>query len=411
MKLSEATGTQTLYKNVTLYSNSGSTIKSINVGRKVRDRTRTVQGPIWTSIFGFPFKKPKAYFCLIEDDASGIFVERSSYNANPSKNYSEKAWTISAPVSPPLWVENLRSQLQIECNVNFLNKVNKRKVSILEEFKQLQETLKTLADTATKIVDIYKEMRRNPFAFLTKALGRASRGKRKELRRQIKTAGDLWLQGRYFWLPLYMTMRDCMIQLQDKFAMFKVYHEEYDTWVWTSKYVHNQVPDCFLEMEYTLKDVLQIGSWFTMDIEGLAQLRANGVGSLTDLTAVAWELAPFSLAVDWVLPVSDILLAMNSLSGLSSHMPWQTRTTTVTGKVKELKLPAPRKGLYWTSTYELRDQPEYSSETYRRYTEQLSNLDVRPFIAKQPLNVKRALDALAFFSGTDWSKKILSGRT
>lgn len=411
MKLSEATGQQIIYKDVTLYSDTGSTKKSIAAGIKTRDRTREVSAPLWTSILGFPFKKPKRYYCELLDSDHMIFVRREKYVWTTPYVYHETPFTLNPRFSPPLWVENLRSQLKVECNVNFLNKVNKRKYSILEEFKRLQETLKTLADTATKIVDIYREMRRNPMAFLTKALGRASRGKRKEIHRQVKTVGDLWLQGRYFWLPLYMTMRDCMIQLQDKFAMFKVYHHEYDTWKWTDKRVHNQVSDCWLEMEYTLKDVHQIGSWFTMDIEGLAQLRANGIGSLTDLTTVAWELTPFSLAVDWILPVTDVLLAMNALSGLSSHLPWQTTTTTITSKISEIKLPPANPGPYWSQTYELRNQPKYEAKIYNRYVDQLSNLDVRPFIAKQPLNVKRALDALAFLSGTDWSKKVISGKT
>lgn len=326
--------------------------------------------------------------------AIGMYPEREQISLLP----------LEKSVSIPEWVNNLLEQDRIAANVAFLNKANDRKVSLLEELRNGRESLNTIASSVSRLARILARAKKAPKEFL-----KHSRiGRQKLAREQIKTVGDLWLEGRYHWLPTYLTMRDAFIGLQDQFPIGQVRHKtEWRYYNWTEKidtYAGEFSYDVHLSSQF------QLGCWYTPTEEYINLMHRYGVGSITDLAAVAWELTPWSLVVDWVLPVSDLLIAASSLDGVTTHCDWQTQK--LIAKTSNTRLDTvpdtANQSHRLVTNYRL---PETSTESYIRTTRPSRDLDLRLFLNTMPLNWRRALDALSFFSGSEMSKKIVSGKT
>lgn len=169
-----------------------------------------------------------------------------------------------------------------------------------------------------------------------------------------------------------------------------------------------------LDVDYLC--TIKLGGYITTQSEGALLAKAYGVNGLPDLAAVAWELTPWSLVVDWVLPISDVLLAMNAMGGLNSFATWKVvkvkiMASTPSPLVKFEEYDRTNWAFREQRWYVERQPPSIEGELYTRTEMIPASLDVQPFVASQPLNVLRAIDALSFFSGTTFSKKVLSGKT
>lgn len=346
-------------------------------------------------------------------------VTRLSDGEVDEKSYSASQKYLGDPFSFDLINEQLINQLEIEANVNYLNKINKRKLSILEEAKNLRSTLETIVSSVLTLKKRAQQMFADPYDFVR-------RGRRHErypytretFYRQGKTFGDVWLEGRYHWLPTYMSMRDAFIALQDMYPVMDTYHKEETSLSQTLTYPCNTFEWSARTLDVEYLYTIKLGGFITAQSEGLLLAKAYGVNGLPDLAAVAWELTPWSLVVDWVLPISDVLLAINAMDGLSSFATWKvTKVKIQNSEASPLKnhvfkdYDRTNWGFREQKWYVERQPPSIEGEIYSRTEMVPSDLDVQPFIAKQPINLLRAIDALSFFSGTKFSKTILSGKT
>lgn len=333
------------------------------------------------------------------------------------QSYSASQKYLGDPFSFDLINQQLINQLEIEANVNYLNKINKRKLSILEEAKNFRSALETIASSVLTLKKRAQHMFADPYDFVR-------RGRRHErypytretFYRQGKTFGDVWLEGRYHWLPTYMSMRDAFIALQDMFPVMETYHKEETLLSQTLTYPRNTYESRARTVDVDYLYTIKLGGFITTQSDASLLAKAYGVNGLPDLAAVAWELTPWSLVVDWVLPISDVLLAVNAMDGLGSFATWKvTKVQIQNSEASPLKTPEGYDRTNWAFReqrwYVERQPPSIEGEIYSRTPMVPSNLDVRPFIAKQPINVLRAIDALSFFSGTKFSKKILSGKS
>ena len=332
------------------------------------------------------------------------------------QSFSASQKYLKDPFSFSLVNQQLINQLEIEANVNYLNKINKRKLSILEEAKNFRSTLETIVSSVLSLKKRAQHMFADPYDFIR-------RGRRHErypytretFYRQGKTFGDVWLEGRYHWLPTYMSMRDAFIALQDMFPVMETYHKEETLLSETLTYPRNTYEKSARTLDVDMLYTIKLGGFITTQSEGSLLAKAYGVNGLPDLAAVTWELTPWSLVVDWVLPISDVLLAVNAMDGLGSFATWKVTKVKIQGCRPSVldrfeEYDRTKLGFREQRWYVDRQPPSIEGEIYSRIRMVPSNLDIQPFIAKQPLNVLRAIDALSFFSGTKFSKKILSGK-
>lgn len=344
-------------------------------------------------------------------------VTRLSNGKVSEQSYSASQKFLADPFSFNLVNQQLINQLEIEANVNYLNEVNRRKLSLLEEAKNFRSTLETIASSVLTLKKRAQQMFADPYDFVR-------RGRRNErypytketFYRQGKTFGDVWLEGRYHWLPTYMSMRDAFIALQDMFPVMETYHKQELLLSQTLTYPRNTWEKSARTLDVKYLYTIKLGGYITTQSDGALLAKAYGVNGLPDLTAVAWELTPWSLVVDWVLPISDVLLAINAMDGLGSFATW--KVTKVKIQSSEAS-PLDKFAEYDRNDSRYREQrwyvdrqpPSIEGEIYNRSQMVPHALDIRPFISTQPIKLLRAIDALSFFSGTNFSKKILSGKT
>lgn len=333
------------------------------------------------------------------------------------QSFSASQKFIADPFSFNLVNQQLINQLHIEANVNYLNKVNRRKLSLLEEAKNFRSTLETIASSVLALKKRAQHMFADPYDFVRKGRRNERYPYTKEtFYRQGKTFGDVWLEGRYHWLPTYMSMRDAFIALQDMFPVMETYHKQELLLSQTLTYPRNTYEGRARTLDVKYLYTIKLGGYVTAQSNGSLLAKAYGVNGLPDLTAVAWELTPWSLVVDWVLPISDVLLAINAMDGLGSFATWKvTKVKIQSSKASTFSRLAEydriNHGYREQRWFVNRQPPSIEGEIYDRSRMVPSNLDIRPFISSQPIKLLRAIDALSFFSGTKFSKKILSGKT
>lgn len=360
----------------------------------------------YVSVGPLKLLQSRNYQATVRDTSYGLI--RTDTVTPAVGNYPERKQisllALEKFVSVPMWVENLLEQDRIAANVAYLNETNNRKVSMLEELRNGRESLNTIASSVLRMSRILARAKRAPKEFLK----HNSAGRKRLVHGQIKTVGDLWLEGRYHWLPTYLTMRDAFIGLQDQYPFGQVRHKsEWRRYTWT------ETIDTYagkLSYDVELASQYQLGCWYTPTEEYINLMHRYGVGSITDLAAVAWELTPWSLVVDWVLPVSDLLLAASALDGVTTHCDWQTHKTIAKTSNTRLDVEPATASQSHSLVFNYL-QPETFVESYIRTTQPSRELDLRLFLNTMPLNWRRALDALSFFSGSEMSKKIISGKT
>lgn len=310
-------------------------------------------------------------------------------------------------LAPPRFVNLAMASAEAQLTVEFLNKIQERKVSLIEETKNLRETLTTIATSAERMVLYAKRMFRNPWRWLKKAYRKRDlSGGRATGHRMIKTYGDLWLEGRYHWLPTYMTMRDAFIGLQDMVAGAAVskkgpkVQQTYKS-TGTHPWVRGRIT-CTTDLTMTHKHLCFI----TANSEAAMLARRYGVGGIADLTAVVWELTPWTLVVDWVIPVSDVLLAHNALSGLKAHNPCHVRKEIRSGFYSFSPAKSSK-----TELFSSLQQGEIYYESYQRSIPNVASLKPTLFLADEIFNAKRIIDSLSFFTGSRFGRKVISGKT
>lgn len=372
---------------------------------------------------GFPYLPVKPYTASVLKQYPVVVVEtKTSYRGDKFSSaqlfgQSQFLYGVS-PFSESTINSIIMSNFKTELNVEFLNRINQRKVSLVEEGKNFKETIKTIARSVARLRKMAVNMFADPYDFVKRGRKHERYPHTKEtFYRMSKSYGDVWLEGRYHWLPTYMTMRDAFIDLQDKFPIMKVFLGDRTSYTQRIRWPRTSYENSGFEANVKVNCSRKLGGYITTQSEAQLRARAYGVGSIPDLAAVAWELTPWSLVVDWVVPVSDILLASTAMNGLGHFQMYEVNTKELSNLSYE-KMDL-RKGstgnrkpgvLSTDIDYQYVAYPSMSGTSYSRSTMIPENLDVRPFIAKTPLTVLRALDAISFFSGTSFSKKVLSGK-
>lgn len=338
--------------------------------------------------------RPKPYTALVDIRKRGIVVQTQRAH---KKAYTEitGVWNYDFNPSLPDWVKVLIENERVQANVDFINKVHERKFTLLEEIRNRQETGGSLWKTAEKLVRTFLRFSRNPIKALKKVP--------KEFRsaRKLDTLGDAWMEYRYFWMPIYLSMQAGFDELLPEMEFTGVFKKsEWSSHEWEDTLGHPNGATAFVrppKVKYMVKTQFKRGCFIKAEDEPGIQ-RKLGINSLPELTATAWELIPFSFVVDWVFPLSDLLLALGAKANLVTHNDYQVQKQLITAEVVDWELKKPYSNATMSYDYYHIQTPEMEEyEAYFRTTNKTADLTIRPFIAREPLNWRRKLDLLAIF--------------
>ena len=365
------------------------------------------------------FYKNRAYSARVSEVKFPIVKRTVHYLRDGQLDYYSEMCQRRASaefLTLPNWLTLLEANAYNETVVKHLNSIQARKVSLLEETKMFRETIKTISSSAIRMVEYAKRMFADPKKWLKAALRKEQmldhRGRPVAGRgvgyRTIKSFGDLWLEGRYHWIPTYLTMKQAFIELQDMHPGMEVFTKGP---IFSAFYSIDEPPltgyfpdgvhwDCLCETTF------KMGCRITAQSEGVMLAKRYGVSSFVDVATFKWETSPWTLLFDWVIPVSNVLLSHSALKGLNVHNAWQTVKRFKTGRVPFIN-PAVNTS---NTFYRVIQNGEIDIEEYERTITPVSALSPNLFIADEIINPRRIVDALSFLTGSRFGKRVISGK-
>lgn len=280
-----------------------------------------------------------------------------------------------------------------------------RAINLSVSFLERQQTMDMLAKTADRLRNLYERSRKEKQAgrrkkkprTRKKSVGERARGALKG----VNSAGSLWLEYRYGWLPLLSDIYGAveMIEKEDdgSYGRYAIrasarYRRDLAN---TAKY------DATIGRYYTIPSTtenilngeLQVKIRLDAKVDTTAYLRLVDSGVLDPLL-VAWEKVPYSFVVDWFLSVGQFLEASNAMMGLTYQGGSITRFM-YTHETCETKLGK--------TTYErnVSMQPVTHTRRVRRFSRSalLTLPQPKIVINENPLDPTRMMDAIALLAG------------
>lgn len=275
-------------------------------------------------------------------------------------------------------------------------KMKDQKVNIGNIIGERKQTIDMVAGVATKLFNAARNVKRGNFREAAHALGiQLSNRKHKTLRTMYKKDQSLavangWLQLQYGWLPLLSDVHD------GAEALASAIHDDLkvrSTAIITRNsnipksevlggsqpYLRRTVVSSMLLVRYDV--------YYTVDLKS-SHLLANA--GLTNPVGIAWELMPWSFAIDWFLPVGDWIATWDATLGLNFRAGSVTsheRTNVLTQETQS--------NVLYSDRYYSQDISSSATIIETRRTPLFSFPMVAMPSFKNPLSVGHCLNALA----------------
>ena len=230
--------------------------------------------------------------------------------------------------------------LKSRAEVGALLKLKDQKINLAQAWGERKQTIGLVTDSVLDMVS------------LARAIRKLLRGNERELRRELRRLGkkfrrfnpaksfsEAWLQYSYGWKPLLSDIHGAVQALSDKereknlqyrVSVKKLSKAQVETTStvnclrWAVNSTHTATLrtktdyGCFVRLD------------FLLDSDVLKTLSETGI---SDPATLAWELLPWSFAVDWVVPVGDWLMARSATKGFlfsaGSYTHWLEQGRTV----------------------------------------------------------------------------------
>jgi hypothetical protein len=227
----------------------------------------------------------------------------SSYDYESTEFISKRHGPFNySPVKGNL-VDNAWSESVTKALLSLKGKVSASTGADLGELKQ---TVDMLSGDAARAAAFLRAMRRGRFAEAGRHLGFG-----KNAQRNGRTLASYWLEYSYGWKPLAQGMYDRQTVINE--MIHRISNDIEGT---GTTYIGS-------DEEFPYNDWNVIGSW-RCRVQAVLKARIsnpslyllNDLG-LTNPIAIAWELVPFSFAVDWFLPIGNTLEALTATQGLT----------------------------------------------------------------------------------------------
>jgi len=183
-------------------------------------------------------------------------------------------------------------------------------------------TIKLVRETFKTIVGALVDLKRGDFAYAARRLN----VKNVTTRRPNYDLSGRWLELQYGWIPLVHDVFAAMDAF-DRLNNRRISH------VITAGTFRSQnvlvPPSGSYSWEWSYQTTLKQRIWYDWVVD--EDFSAPVSLGLEDPAGIVWEVLPYSFVVDWFLPISAYLDALNTLPRLKGR--WMiTRVKTVTGK-------------------------------------------------------------------------------
>lgn len=269
------------------------------------------------------------------------------------------------------------------------------KVNLAQVFAERKQTVRTITDVAERLSKAMLMVKRGRMRDAAKALGAFDKKRPPKPTRNI--AND-WLALQYGWLPLLSDVKGSAELLAQHLAT-----DQRKSVIRVSTRVVTSTKGAY-DKTYVSSYGSSI-SWQETSHETAARVRLEYVVSspsldvlsqtgITDPLLLAWEVIPYSFVVDWFLPVGNFLQCLNYDLGLSFQRGYYSLRSKNTWEARlngNLHISADGYNYRYDSGTAFT-----SKNVWFTRTKYLSSPRVElPKLADDPLNVKRALNALS----------------
>lgn len=306
---------------------------------------------------------------------------RYVYSVNPQKDYRE-IFYVSGDFTPfSFRAGGAGSQNAIDkSRVAALNNLHASSTQLGADLGESHQTIDMLANSASKLGKALIALKRRDWNGFVSALGLDPASIRKS---QYRTIANMWLEYAYGWKPLMSSIYDAQQVLRKKIdPNRRITSNGYGKNHEQSSYRSTTGRDVQWSLEQSYKTQL----FATVSNPGL--LRLNDLGVVNPLS-IAWELVPWSFAIDWFIPVGDFLSALTAGVGLNFAGGLTSCHETF---VLNLQYPL----MVETTGARIIDGGDYSETQFKFSRTCFANFPIPHLYANpNPYSTTRALNALA----------------
>lgn len=196
-----------------------------------------------------------------------------------------------------------------------------------ENLGQRKATFEMMLLRLNTLLRAARALKRGDIRGFCRALGTTRSGTRSK----AKKASEIWLEYHFGWEPLYKDIYSGCCDLGDKlpWGIVSASSTE-DTAINWQRTGPNLAGKCSGEG----RCIVKLSGVYYADNPGLYLLNSLGV---INPISVAWELVPFSFAVDWFLPIGQYLQSLTDFVGVHREREYTTVYKTASGVLTQWK--------------------------------------------------------------------------
>lgn len=267
-----------------------------NAGPKTVETARTMAS--YSS-----FKSPK-YPTVLQQNMMQIHqVDKIRY-PKPLYNSSGEVYDIFVPLYPP---EPTFGSYSTRAETVLLNrlesKVHQGKVDLLTALAERKESIQMIQKRVNQAVPLIINYKRESQS-LERKIRKAAYAPKK-LKRLVKLLSDLRLEFSFGWAPIASDLYALGNEIMPPIFFADV----------TASYSEEQYITAPFGYEGDYMGGVRLKAFCQLSMSDPFSASASQIG-LTDPAVTAWELVPWSFAVDWIWPLGDYLRQANMFSGL-----------------------------------------------------------------------------------------------
>jgi hypothetical protein len=204
-----------------------------------------------------------------------------------------------------------------EADTKALNALGDQKAQLGAMLAEARQTVDLLANAASRGAKVLLALKRGQLNQIPRLLtggGKGAAGRSKD-------AANAWLEYAYGWKPLaddlYGIHESVLEALTKK---YKIRGKGYGETTGSTSYNH-------YENEWNEKGKVSVKTTLIASIDNQSTRSLHQIG-LTNPLSVAWELVPWSFAIDWFIPVGNTLEACTATYGLVFDRGWRNKHFT-----------------------------------------------------------------------------------